>query len=487
MAVAGVVRVAERYDAAIIGAGADGLVAAALLARAGLRTIVLERGNTLGGRLAMREFHPGFHASPFAGSVPPLPASLFWDLELARFGGLLAPALPPAAVFSGGRIAEASPLVIDSLADAARRRAVALTAAAAPVPPPHWLDRFRPPSPDAWPAEIWSQRALAELAAHDDASLLAAVALEGRAGDPWSPGSALNLLAGVEQGIWRGGLGGLAAALAAAARAAGAEIAFARDVSDIRCEKDRVVTLALADGSDLAARAILSTLDIKRTFLSLFAWSRFPKEVVDRVGHVRMAGSTARMMVALATPPAPLETLRRTLYVAPDISAFVEARAAWRMGLVAPRLPLVLRVESATDPSLAPAGAAVLSVTIGCVPHTPFDGGWTPERRDALRKTVLASLEDCFPGLAVLDAQLLVPPDIEGALGATNGDLDGGEIAPDQMFALRPGLEPRWPRTPIHGLYLAGPSTAAGPLATGVSGAIAARALLADHRARRLP
>jgi phytoene dehydrogenase-like protein len=129
----------------------------------------------------------------------------------------------------------------------------------------------------------------------------------------------------------------------------------------------------------------------------------------------------------------------------------------------------------------------VLDVTIGCVPHTPFDGGWTPERRAALCKTVLATLEEMLPGLTVVSTQLVVPPDMEKALGATGGDLDGGEIAPDQMFGLRPGLEPRAPRTIVKGLYLAGRSTAAGPMGTGISGAIAARALIADLRAGRLP
>jgi phytoene dehydrogenase-like protein len=479
----GVVRVAERYDAAIIGAGADGLVAAALLARAGLRTIVIERAADPGGRLMPREIHPGFHASPFAGAVAPLPEVLFWELDLARHGALLAPAPAPAALFAEGRIAEASTAVTNLLAEAATRRTAACAHAAKPQPKRSWWQRFTATETLTWPDESWSRRALTDLARGGDAALLAALALEGRAGDPWSPGSALHLLAGHQDGIWRGGLGGLAKALTAAARSAGAEIALGREVGDIHCVKGRATTLALADGSEIAARAFLSTLDVKRTFLSLFAWSQFPKTTVDAIGNVRMAGSTARLLVALSAPPsAPPELLRRTLAVAPDLAVFVEARAAWRGGIVPPRPPLVLRFESATDPSLAPTGAAVLSVTIGAIPHTPFDGAWTPERRDALKATVLGTLEELFPGIGatVLEAQLLVPPDFEKALGATNGDVDGGEIAPDQMFALRPGLTPIWPHTPIAGLYLAGPSTAAGPLATGLSGAIAAHALIAD-------
>jgi phytoene dehydrogenase-like protein len=479
--------VAERYDAAIIGAGADGLVAAALLARAGLRTVVLERGAESGGRLAAREFHPGFWASPFAGAAPPLPASLFWELDLARFGALLSPPQAPAMLQPGGHVELASPTLLGITADAERRRCLALAAATVAAPPQSWWQRRFAPQPAVWPSDDWSRRALADLARGNDLDLLSAMAFEGRAGDPWSPGSALALLAGVEQGTWRGGVGGLARALTAAARAAGAEFAFGRELSDIRCDKDRAATLALGDGTDLGVRAVISTLDVKRTFLSFFAWSQFPKETVDSIGHVRMAGATARLLIALGTPPGLPDHRRRTLYAALDAPALVEARAAWRNGLVASRLPLALRIASATDPSLAPTGAAVLDVTIGCVPHTPFDGGWTPERRAALCQTVLATLEEMLPGLAVVGTQLLVPPDMEKALGATGGDLDGGEIGPDQMFGLRPGLEPRAPRTIVKGLYLAGRATAAGPMGTGISGAIAARALIADLRAGRLP
>jgi phytoene dehydrogenase-like protein len=345
-----------------------------------------------------------------------------------------------------------------------------------------------------WPPERWGQRALADLlpaAESAEAALLTAGALAGRAADPFAAGSALHLLTTGDGGVWRGGLGGLGNALAAAARAAGAEISCGLDVTGIHLGKHGVAALALADGREIAARAVISTLDLKRTVLSLFQWSQLPKPVLQRIGHFRSAGATARLLVALGTPPTPAAkdapSLRGTIHVMPDVARMVEAHAAWRGGVLAEHLPLAVRFDATVDPGLAPVGAAVMTVTAGCVPHTLFDGAWSHEKRDRLSAAILAAIEPVFPGLtaSVVGLELITPPDIEEALGATAGDLWGGEIAPDQMFGFRPGLGRESPYTPVEGLYLAGPSSAAAPFGTCVAGAVAAQALIADLRAGR--
>ena len=123
------------------------------------------------------------------------------------------------------------------------------------------------------------------------------------------------------------------------------------------------------------------------------------------------------------------------------------------------------------------------------MPHTLFDGVWTHDKRERLVRQTLAAIEDVLPGLGatVLATDLIAPPDIETALGLTNGDLHGGELSPDQMFAFRPGFLRKGPHTPVEGLYLAGPSAAAAPFATCAAGAIAAEAVIADLRAGKLP
>lgn len=479
---------AERYDAAIIGAGPDGLAAAALLARAGLRTIVVERGPQPGGPLATREFHPGYFASPFADFAAPLSDALFWSLDLARHGAFAVPLPAPAALWPGHAVLRAPFEALDE--DVARRRAAALAHGSRPPPVPRW-NPFSTPSRPHWPAEDFGHTSLVALAAghardEAEAGLLAARALMGRAADPFAPGSALHLLATPAAVQWQGGLGRLGKALAAAARAAGAEIVCHRDVADIRCHKGRASGIGHADGSEIAARAILSTLDLKRTFLSHFAWSTLAEPVMRRIANFRTAGSTARLLVALGERPA---AWRGALHLAPDLGARVAAQDSWRGGAMAERLPLVLQLPSAADPALAPAGAAVLTATVSCVPHTPFDGAWSHDKRARLVSRLLAAIEEALPGLtaSAVATELLVPPDFEDALGATGGDLWGGEIAPDQMFAFRPGFDVAPPRTPVPGLYLAGPSAPLGPLGTCEAGAAAAATVLADLRAGRLP
>jgi phytoene dehydrogenase-like protein len=476
--------VTDRYDAAIIGAGADGLTAAALLARAGQRVVVLERRAEPGGRLVTREFHPGFRAAPFADALPPVPDDLFRRLDLARHGAWRAPAADAVALWPD-RFAVV-PRRFEAEAEA--RRAAALAHAALPEPPapPRW-NILAKPAADIWPADDWTRASLADLAEADAPLLLDAPAL-----DPFAPGTALRLLAAPDAGPWRGALGGLGAALLAAAREAGAQIACNREVGDIRSENGRVTALATAEGGDIAARAVLSTLDLKRTFLSLFPWSALPSATVKQIGAFRMQGSTARLLCALSVRPrSPLLAAlpRGAVHVMPDARALVDAHAAWRAGIISEKLPLTLRFPSRVDPGLAPTGGAVMTVSIGAVPHTLFDGVWTNEKRNLLTARALDAIEQVFPGIGatIVGLELLTPPDIEQQLGATAGDLDGGEIAPDQMFAFRPGLSRKSPRTPVQGLYLAGPSSAAGPLGTCAAGAIAADALLADLRGGTLP
>lgn len=490
---------AERYDAAIIGAGADGLAAATLLEKAGLDTIVLERHAEPGGRLVTREFHPGFWASPFTDDVAPIPDDLFWALDLAQHGAIATPSSPPLGLWPD-RVAQASPAVAEFGTQADARRGAALAYAQIIEPPPvrKWWS-WHQPLPAPWPSESWSHEILADrLAADltngDDAALAMASALEGRAADPLAAGSALHLLTPQGGMNWRGGLASLGSALAASARAAGATIACGLDVTDIHCAKGSVAALTLADGTEIQARAVISTLDLKRTFLSLFKWSELPKETVRAIGDFRIAGSTARILFALSTrPKPPLDWPdgfpRGPLHVMPDTASRIAAHAAWRSGTIAERLPLTLRFPSAADPSLAPIGACVMTATVSCVPHTLFDGAWTHEKRDLLGNRILDLIEEVLPGIAatVVGVDLMVPPDIEEALGHTNGDLDGGEYAPDQMNGFRPFADRKSPYTPVTGLYLAGPSSAAAPYATCAAGAVAARAVLADLANGRLP
>jgi phytoene dehydrogenase-like protein len=489
--------VVERYDACVIGAGADGLAAAIMLARADLKTILLERSERLGGRMQTREFHPGFRASPFVDDIAPIPAEIFWSFDLARRGAtLFSPQNSVALWPDAHHVVRLSAQSVLSEATGASREAMERVAEQARSVPARASFFARPQPPEPWPGEAWTGRSLTDLLAERGgepaaAAHLMAMALSGRAADPHLAGTALHLLAPPGgSGMPLGGLGALAEALMSAVKAEGVEVMSGLDVTDIRQSKGRVTGVCLADGREIAARAVVSTLDLKRSALTFFKWNELPPTMAKRASGFRMAGGTARLLLALERlPELPLPKFAfAPLHLTPDPSAQAQAYAAWRNGTIAERPPITLRLVSASDSSAAPLGKAVMAATLGCVPFRLFDGAWTKEKRDQLQARALARIEEVLPGTQsrLLHAEIIVPPDFEDALGLTEGDLWGGEIASDQMLDLRPGLDAASPRTPMDGLYLAGPSSAAGPLASCVAGVAAAGALITDAKAGRL-
>ncbi len=436
------------YDAAIIGAGANGLTAAAVLARAGLKVVVIERGLKAGGRLVTDAFHPGFFASPFADRAPEIPSEVAAALALDV------------------------PLLIEKLPDDIRQRrdaALAEIFAAARLPHRHdLLSRLRRAlaspvqAPSAWPGEDLVSRSLA------DWPRLRSWAQIGRATDPELAGSALTLLAlaGIEP--VKGGMGALGAAFLQAA--SGAEIRLGNEVSEVIVAQGRVSGLVLADGSRITAGAVISTLDIKHSLLSLFPWATLPPALRSLAAHFRMPGGTARLLVALKRP---------TNAAAPLLlSGDGQALSSFRHWAVPAKPALLIDPVSLRDPSLAPADGATLTVTIAGIPPRLFDGQWDQERRLRLAASILPRLETALPGTlaALAGIRIIVPPDMEARLGASSGDLDGGQLSPDQMLAFRPAA-----RTAMPGFYLGGASAAAGPLGTGAAGYAAALSILADR------
>jgi phytoene dehydrogenase-like protein len=444
-----------RYEVAIIGAGADGLAAAALLARAGRKVVVLERAPHAGGRCVTSEFAPGFLASPYADTVAAPPPAL---LPLLGLSGLLEDFAPVGA-------------------DIVRRRgrvlARVLEEALTPAPQGFWprlKARLLASPPRPWPGADWADQPIAALRAHAGQNDWR-TALIGRAADPELAGSAMALFAAPQSRVPHGGLGAVGAVLQARALQAGAELRLGTEAAEILLSRGGACGVVLGDGTRLQAGAVLSTLDLKRTFLALFRWRDLTPALLQTAGAWRMSAGRARLLLALDAPP----SFIRPFFVPGGDTA----RSQMRHGVPPELPPLLADPVSARDPSLAPPGRAVLTLTLSCIPARLFDGGWTQAKRELLLARALARLAPLnLPPLRA--AATIVPPDMEEALGLTGGDLDGGELAPDQMLAFRPGA-----RTAVPGLYLAGPSSAAGPLGLGVAGLTAALALMADLAARR--
>ena len=431
-----------RYDAAIIGAGADGLTAAATLATAGLKVVVLERNSRAGGRLATLQFHPGHRASPFADAVTEIPPAIARALNLK---------LRPASALPEALRASHNGALARAFSDAVER------------PPTGALARWLAPPSEPWPGE---SLATAQLTAWPEFRDTAAA---GRALDPELAGSALALLSMPRVEALSGGLGALGDDFAQAAEAAGAEIRLGQEVAEVVIAEGRAAGVALGDGGRLMAGSVISTLDLKQSFLSLFPWSALPQNIVQEARNWRMAGASARLLLALKRP------LRRDtpLFLPGDENA----RAAFRRKALPQMPPLLLNPVSRRDPALAPPGGATATVTLSAIPYRLLDGGWMGENRAALAARALMRIEKALPGTlaTILAVRIITPPDMETMLGVTDGDLDGGLIAPDQMLSLRPGS-----RTKLPGFYLGSRSTQAGPLGTGAAGFAAAAALMAD-------
>jgi phytoene dehydrogenase-like protein len=307
------------------------------------------------------------------------------------------------------------------------------------------------------------------------------------------------LLAAGRSGVAPGGLGTLGDALTRVAEAAGATIRCNAEVSDVQLVRSalgfRRATGVVVGTEEIMVRAVLSTLDAKRSFLSLFDWKGLPQKLVKQAAQFRVRGQSARVLFALDAPPSfsfareMPDTACGPIHIVPSLEAMSQAHDSWRAGALPEQPHITLLVPSLSDPRLAPPGKAVMTATLGAIPAHLFDGPWTPDKRALLVKAALAAAETAAPGVSgsVLANQVIVAPDIEAVLGLSDGDLDGGELTPDQALSFRP-----WPgmaggHTAVSGFYLAGPSAAPSPFLTGASGQRAALTLLADLKDRRLP
>lgn len=483
-----------RYDAAIIGASHDGLAAAIALAASGLRAVVIERAEAPGAELALHAFHPGFKACLFRDDIAPIPPEICWAFGLARHGIVAAPDETSLALWPDGEsLLSGDGDAAAGLTQAARAKTAAALARAA-ASAEGWRLRlaFWHTRPE-WHDEEWADASLAELvASHIDdprqVGHVMAATLTGRTADPFLAGSALHLLA---QGgtLTAAGPARLPRILGRLARATGVELICGTEVARLVRGKRGIDTVLLGDGRELETRAVISTRDLKQTFLSFFAWNELPSEAIGRVRNFRMGGGTARVLFALDAPPdLPAEQARVPIHVAPTPERLASAHTSWRAGVIPDAPPTVLRIVSASDPSLAPVGKAVMTATLSGIPYRLFDGGWTRAKRDTLRDLALKAAGEVFPGLdaRIIATHVVAPPEFEDALGVTEGDLWGGEIAADQMNGMRPWFDGSAPRSPLAGLYLAGPSTAAGVAASCASGLYAARAVIADLKTGRL-
>jgi phytoene dehydrogenase-like protein len=528
---------ANARDAVIVGGGHNALVTAFYLARKGFKPLVLERRSIVGGAAVTEEFHPGFRCSTLAHVGGPPLASILADMKLSSHGPkklespvrIFAPApdgraltLYTDAKRSAEEIGKFSPKDAAGYGELqeAQVRAAAILEPLLELTPP---DLDTPSGHDAWKAlqlgrkfrglgkkEMmrllrWGPMAVADFVAEffETDLLRAAVAARGIFGaalGPWSAGStALLLLRAAadpfpvgNSAMPRGGIGALTAAMAAAAKQAGAEIRTGAEVAQILVKNGAATGVALADGEEIAAKTVISGVDPRRTFLGLLDPVHLPPSFVMKMQHYRSTGTMAKLNLALDALPS-FSALRNTaearavlsgrIHVGPGIDYLERAFDHSKYGEISREPFLDVMIPTLLDPLLAPEGKHVMSICMQFAPYRLRTSDWSREC-DALRDTVIETLARYAPDLPskIVAVQTITPADLEQVYGLSGGHPYHGELALDQIFTMRPLLGWARYRTPLRGLYLCGSGTHPGNGITGASGANAAREILKELR-----
>jgi len=358
------------------------------------------------------------------------------------------------------------------------------------------------PKDDQWRLLRWGPMAAADLVSEsiDTELLRATVAADGIFGamlGPWSAGSGLQLiltsanraLAWPAGRLVTGGPIALVRSLEAAATRFGVEIRTGCHVSRIDARDERAVGVTLDGGEHIEARAVVSGVDPKRTFLTLCDADHLPPEFLWRMKHYRSRGTLAKVNLALSALPsftgATREMLAGRVRLAPDLDYLERAFDHAKYGRFSTAPWIEFTIPSLTDPKLAPPGAHVLSAYAQFAPYElrrePGAGNREPgswdDQREALSDCVVKTLTQYAPDLGslIVNRQTITPLDLERGWGLTGGQIFHGELSLDQFFTMRPLLGFGQYRTPLQGLFLCGSGSHPGTGLTGGSGMNAAR------------
>jgi phytoene dehydrogenase-like protein len=258
-------------------------------------------------------------------------------------------------------------------------------------------------------------------------------------------------------------------------------------VRSIQLEENRATGVILADGETISAQTVVSNADPRRTFFDLVGAAHLPMRFVRAVKNIRFRGCTAKVNLALDGLPefngwdGNLDRLSGHIIINPNLNYLEQAFDAAKYGRFSEQPYLDMVLPTLLDPSLAPAGQHLLSITMQYAPSQLRDGDWS-QQREQLGDQVVETLRAYSPGLKdqILDRQVLTPLDLETQFGLTEGSIYHGQMTPDQMFFMRPVAGWSQYRSPIDGLYLCGAGTHPGGGLTGAPGFNAAREILRD-------
>jgi len=526
-----------QYDVIIVGAGHNGLTAAAYLARAGKRVLMLERRDVVGGCAVTEEVDaqlaPGCRVSTASYIASMLRPTIIRDLKLGSYGLRMIACDPGVqAAFADGDVVgwwsdetsmhreleRIAPNDIDAFFTAEKelkRLAAYLQPFFLEAPPDVHARGLRRIS------EMWrlyrrfrgmSGKEISGLTRFLTGSLgdfldqrfesdklkrlILSNSLYGKHGGPYQPGTAMgllfHLLSGGDAGqqAWQGhvigGMGAVTQAMGAACADLGVEIRTGAAVQSINSSSGRVSGVTLETGDVLDSGIVVSNADPKRTFLQLIDAAALSSDFRRDVQNIRMDGPAGKVNFVLSEEPqvngmpANRTKLQRSLFtLIPTLQEAEDNYNASRRGALPKRLWVDCVVASNADDTLAPEGRHMLTCFVQYLPYQPGNGSWD-EQREALGDRVTELIGQYAPNVpkAVVARKVFTPRDLEQTFGITEGNIFHGDISLQQMFFMRP--LPEWAQyaTPIIGLYLCGAGTHPGGGVTGAPGYNAAHTIL---------
>jgi phytoene dehydrogenase-like protein len=538
--------VGQRYDAVVIGGGHNGMISAAYLARAGMKTLVLEKRHVLGGAAVTEELYPGFRFSVFSYVVSLLRPEIIRELQLPRHGldilpldGTFTPLHEGGGPAAGGgdylwrvndhgrtvrelrRWSKTDAEAYEEYGQLMVEMARFIKPILAITPPDLTSLDPRPLMPLAGLARTFQllperqQAVFVQLMTMSAADFLdqwfetdplkatmSASGIIGTYQGVRSPGTAYVLLhhymgeidgAFRAWGIPKGGTGGVSNAIASAARSLGVEIRTEAPVARIVVRNGRATGVALESGEEIEATDVLSSVDSSRTFLGLLEPGTLQPEFEDEVRRFKFRGSSGKVNLAIdrlpdfTSLPGVGEHLRGAISFSPSLDDMERAYDDAKYGHFSRKPYIDMIIPTLVDPSMAPPGKHVISCFVQYAPYklAPELGTWD-DQREAFGDAVIDRIAEFAPNIRdiILFRNVQTPLDIERTTGLTEGNIFQGELSLEQLFFNRPVPGYARFRTPIRDLWLCGSATHPGGGIMGANGRIAAMEVLRS-RGRR--
>jgi len=511
----------NRYDSIVVGAGHNGLVCSALLAKAGKKVLVLEANEQVGGAAITREFADGYSVSACAHLLYQLQPEVRKELKLSPT--LASADMTTIALAEDGKHIRLKGDSIEGVSDddtagyqrfrKRMTRFADLLRKYLNKPPPRLgtrnlkdlltLGQLGFDIRRLGKQETQEFLRLIGMNIHDevgerfDSSLLkGAISFDAVLGThlgPRSPNTILTYLYRLAGDHGRvaapqGGMGSVSDELAAAARSAGVTIRTHMPVQRIIVENGRVTGVETADGQRFDSYTVISNADPKRTVMDMVGAKHVETGFTRRIHHLRSKGNAAKLHLALDGLPTiaglSKKDFAERMVIAPNEHYVERAFNPAKYGESSANPVVEMTFPSFRDDSLAPTGKHVLSAVVQYAPYA-LKGGWNDAAKETFTRAVVDTITGYAPDIAqrITASELLTPADIEREFHITGGHWHHGELTLDQFLFVRPVSSAAQYRMPVDGLFLCGAGAHPGGGVSGAAGRNAARTILSREKA----